>query len=120
MSILAFGEGWHNYHHTFPWDYKTAELGFYKYNFTTAFIDFFAKIGWAYDLKSVPQKIVFQRVQRTGDGSHSHYDHSHNNTDSSDNKEINNKWAGPWGWGDKDIPKEDLEVTETLYTSKED
>lgn len=51
VAIAAFGEGWHNYHHVFPWDYKTSELGDYKYNVSTAFIDFFSKIGWAYDRK---------------------------------------------------------------------
>lgn len=39
-------------------------------NFTTAFIDFFAKIGWAYDLKTVSEEIIQKRVERTGDGSH--------------------------------------------------
>lgn len=58
VAIFAFGEGWHNYHHVFPWDYKTAELGDYKMNATTAFIDFFAKIGWAYDLKSVSDEVI--------------------------------------------------------------
>lgn len=47
---------------------------------TTAFIDFFAKIGWAYDLKTVSPDAVKSRVQRTGDGSHL-----------------------VWGWGDKDL-----------------
>jgi stearoyl-CoA desaturase (delta-9 desaturase) len=23
VSIFAMGEGWHNYHHTFPWDWAT-------------------------------------------------------------------------------------------------
>lgn len=45
LGIMTLGEGWHNYHHVFPWDYKTAELGNYRFNMTTAFIDFFAKIG---------------------------------------------------------------------------
>lgn len=49
VSMAALGEGWHNYHHVFPWDYKTGELGDYKFNISTAFIDFFAKFGWAYD-----------------------------------------------------------------------
>ena len=84
VSIMALGEGWHNYHHVFPWDYKTAELGNYKYNFTTAVIDFFARIGWAYDLKRVSTEIIQKRVERTGDGSH----------------EV-------WGWGDKDQPQEE-------------
>ncbi|XP_071440253.1 acyl-CoA Delta-9 desaturase-like, partial [Hetaerina americana] len=71
VSFLAMGEGWHNYHHVFPWDYKTAELGDYSLNSTTAFIDFFAKIGWAYDLKTVSPEVIEKRAQRTGDGSHS-------------------------------------------------
>ncbi|KAJ8680143.1 hypothetical protein QAD02_015930 [Eretmocerus hayati] len=70
VSIMATGEGWHNYHHTFPWDYKAAELGDHKYNFATAFIDFFAKVGWAYDLKTVSKDMIEKRVKRTGDGSH--------------------------------------------------
>ncbi|EDW97111.1 acyl-CoA Delta-9 desaturase isoform X1 [Drosophila teissieri] len=86
VAILAFGEGWHNYHHVFPWDYKTAEFGKYSLNFTTGFIDFFAKIGWAYDLKTVSTDIIKKRVKRTGDGTHA-----------------------TWGWGDVDQPKEEIE-----------
>lgn len=84
VAVMALGEGWHNYHHTFPWDYKTSELGQYSVNFTAAFIDFMAKIGWAYDLKTVPVEMIKKRVQRTGDGSH----------------EL-------WGWGDKDQTEEE-------------
>lgn len=92
---MALGEGWHNYHHVFPWDYKTAELGNYAFNFTTAFIDFFARIGWAYDLKTVSTDMIKKRVARTGDGSH----------------EI-------WGWGDKDQTNEDKEATIILKRSE--
>lgn len=70
VAMFAFGEGWHNYHHVFPWDYKTAELGNYRANFTTLFIDIMAKIGWAYDLKTVSDEIIKKRIERTGDGSH--------------------------------------------------
>ncbi|RZC34109.1 FA desaturase domain containing protein, partial [Asbolus verrucosus] len=66
VSILTFGEGWHNYHHTFPWDYKAAELGTYSTNLNTAFIDFMAWIGWAYELKSASADIVLKRINRTG------------------------------------------------------
>lgn len=45
LAIITIGEGWHNYHHIFPWDYKAAELGNYAFNLTTGFIDFFAWIG---------------------------------------------------------------------------
>lgn len=96
VSVMALGEGFHNYHHVFPWDYKTAELGDYTANLTTAFIDFFARLGWAYDLKTVSMDMIKKRVERTGDGSHN-----------------------VWGWGDKDLPKED--VTEaTIINKKED
>lgn len=70
VAFFAAGEGWHNYHHVFPWDYKTAELGDYGMNITTAIIDCFAWLGLAYDLKTVPKKVVHDRVLRTGDGSH--------------------------------------------------
>jgi len=67
LAIMTQGEGWHNYHHVFPWDYKTAELGNYRYNISTAFIDFFAKIGWAYDLKTVSKETIQKRMARSGD-----------------------------------------------------
>uniref|UniRef100_A0A1L8D6L2 Desaturase-14 n=1 Tax=Plutella xylostella TaxID=51655 RepID=A0A1L8D6L2_PLUXY len=69
VAIASFGEGFHNYHHTFPWDYRAAELGNNRLNLTTAFIDFFASIGWAYDLKSVTKTHIEARKKRTGDGS---------------------------------------------------
>ncbi|XP_043471858.1 acyl-CoA Delta-9 desaturase-like [Leptopilina heterotoma] len=58
VSFLALGEGWHNYHHVFPYDYKCAELGNYGLNWTTFLIDMFAKIGWAYDLKQPTKDLV--------------------------------------------------------------
>ncbi|XP_076673223.1 acyl-CoA Delta-9 desaturase-like [Andrena cerasifolii] len=97
VALTAFGEGWHNYHHVFPWDYKTAELGNYRFNITTAFIDFFAKIGLAYDLKMVPRDLVQKRVKRTGDGSH----------------EV-------WGWGDADQTQEDRDQTVVIHSLKKD
>lgn len=65
---MTLGEGWHNYHHVFPWDYKAAELGNYRANFTTAFIDFFAYLGLAYDLKTVDVNVIKKRALRSGDG----------------------------------------------------
>lgn len=92
VAVLALGEGWHNYHHVFPWDYKAAELGDYKLNMTTAFIDFFAKIGWAYDLKTVSADIVHKRMERTG--ANSRTDDAHM----------------LWGWDDMDLPQSDREA----------
>ncbi|KAH6942671.1 hypothetical protein HPB50_009222 [Hyalomma asiaticum] len=77
VSWAAIGEGFHNYHHTFPWDYSTSELG-WKLNFTTFFIDTIAKLGLAYDLKTVPKDVVEKRKARTGDRSYDYMNgHSH-------------------------------------------
>ena len=83
VSVLAMGEGFHNYHHTFPYDYSTSEYGL-KFNVTTAFINFMAKIGpsrvtfkkqddsflisgQAYDLRRPSEETVRARILRTGD-----------------------------------------------------
>lgn len=99
VGIAAFGEGWHNYHHVFPWDYKAAELGNYNMNLTTAVIDGFAKIGWAYDLKTVPIEMIKNRATRTGDGTtykkQDEHDHSHEDA--------------VWGWDDTDMKTEDIQ-----------
>ncbi|XP_072763355.1 acyl-CoA Delta-9 desaturase-like [Anoplolepis gracilipes] len=64
VSFVTLGEGWHNYHHVFPWDYKTAELGNYVLDFATVFIDFFAFLGLAYDLRIANIDIVKKRILR--------------------------------------------------------
>jgi len=69
VSLIALGEGWHNYHHTFPWDYKAAEYGYYI-NTTTFLIDLAAKIGWAYDRKSATPNMIKHRIFKQGDGTH--------------------------------------------------
>lgn len=69
VSFIGAGEGWHNYHHTFPWDYRAAELGS-KYNITAHIIDFLAWIGQAYDLKVAPYSMIEHRAMKKGDGTH--------------------------------------------------
>lgn len=93
LSILMFGENSHNFHHTFPWDYKSSELNSYIFDVSTSVIhlmhrigmllarlliffedfqiywSFSIYIGWAYDLRTVSQDIIDKRVARTGDGS---------------------------------------------------
>ncbi|XP_018576960.1 stearoyl-CoA desaturase 5-like [Anoplophora glabripennis] len=72
VGFVALGEGWHNYHHSFPWDYRAAELGS-KYCLTTYVIDFLSYFGLAYDLKSAPYTMIEKRALRTGDGTHQVY-----------------------------------------------
>ncbi|XP_061388161.1 acyl-CoA Delta-9 desaturase-like [Musca vetustissima] len=86
ISTMTIGECYHNYHHVFPWDYKAAELGGSSANLSSWFIEFFAKLGLAYDLKTVSPETIKRRVLRTGDGNHH-----------------------VWGWGDKDQTKEERE-----------
>lgn len=70
VSIVALGEGWHNYHHSFPWDYRTAEL--LKFNATTLFLNFFSKIGLAYDMRTASPELVDSVSKKHGDGSRFH------------------------------------------------
>lgn len=109
VSVLAFGEGWHNYHHVFPWDYKAAELGNYRLNFTTAFIDFMAWVGWAYELKTTNVEMIKKRVARTGDGTRKFEDGSSSQTNEHDHVSHG---GDIWGWGDAGMKPEDMEVVQ--------
>lgn len=52
VSLFALGEGWHNWHHAFDWDYAAAEMGpLTQFNPTTVFIDAMASIGLVWDQK---------------------------------------------------------------------
>ncbi|KAH9392128.1 suppressor of clathrin deficiency [Tyrophagus putrescentiae] len=65
---LLAGEGFHNYHHAFPWDYSASELGpLDVFNPATAFIDLFAKMGLAYDLKKANTSLVERKLAAVGD-----------------------------------------------------
>ncbi|PKU34623.1 hypothetical protein llap_15073 [Limosa lapponica baueri] len=66
---MRWGEGFHNYHHTFPYDYSTSEFG-WRFNLTTAFIDLMCLLGLASDRKKVSKEVILARKMRTGDGSH--------------------------------------------------
>ena len=66
VSLLAIGEGWHNYHHTFPYDYAASEWG-PNLNLTTCFIDFCAFLGLVYDRKQVSSASIDRVRRRKGD-----------------------------------------------------
>ncbi|XP_075390951.1 stearoyl-CoA desaturase [Tenrec ecaudatus] len=69
VSLGAVGEGFHNYHHSFPYDYSTSEYRWHV-NFTTFFIDCMAALGLAYDRKKVSKATILAKIKRTGDGSY--------------------------------------------------
>jgi len=52
VSFFALGEGWHNWHHVYPWDYATSEYGIWqRWNPTKLQIDIFALLGLVWDRK---------------------------------------------------------------------
>ncbi|XP_053612790.1 acyl-CoA Delta(11) desaturase-like [Plodia interpunctella] len=73
LASVTVGEGFHNYHHTFPYDYRSSEFGDYKYNLSAMFIELMAKIGWAYDLKVTSEEVIKNRVLKKGDGTDQYY-----------------------------------------------
>ncbi|PNI83012.1 SCD5 isoform 1 [Pan troglodytes] len=68
VALGAIGEGFHNYHHTFPFDYSASEFGL-NFNPTTWFIDFMCWLGLATDRKRATKPMIEARKARTGDSS---------------------------------------------------
>ncbi|KAJ2481641.1 stearoyl-CoA 9-desaturase [Coemansia sp. RSA 2131] len=52
-ALVTMGEGYHNFHHQFPNDYRNA-IRFYQYDPTKWFIRIASTMGLAYDLKTFP------------------------------------------------------------------
>jgi len=52
VSIAAMGEGWHNWHHKYPFDYAASEYGVLRqFNPSKLVIDTCAAVGLVYDRK---------------------------------------------------------------------
>ncbi len=69
VALLSVGEGFHNYHHTFPHDYSASEWR-WSLNGTTLFIDAMAWLGLAWGRKTVSDRMREARISRTGPGTH--------------------------------------------------
>ncbi|XP_070502648.1 acyl-CoA Delta12-desaturase-like [Chironomus tepperi] len=116
VALLAFGEGWHNYHHVFPYDYKTSDHNKYWCNFTTGILDFMAWIGWATDLKMIDPNLVSKRALRTGDGSHiSSRIYLNNNYEDSRTYQTNEHI---WGWQDETVCDEEKQVVKIINNTE--
>ncbi|KAK1134884.1 hypothetical protein K0M31_007651 [Melipona bicolor] len=112
VAIITLGEGWHNYHHVFPWDYKAAEFGNYNMNITTALIDFCALLGLAYDMKTVSVDVIKRRAKRTGDGTrYSEDEDSQSHGDHHSHEDMK------WGWGDVDMKPEEIQEVDIINKS---
>lgn len=58
-SVLAVGEGWHSYHHKYPYDYGTSEFGLHRqWNPSKAFIDLAALCGQVTSMKKAHHKRI--------------------------------------------------------------
>ncbi|PVU85633.1 hypothetical protein BB561_006922 [Smittium simulii] len=56
-AIVTLGEGYHNFHHEFPGDFRNA-IRFYQYDPTKWFIRLCSIFGLAYDLKTFPKNEI--------------------------------------------------------------
>ena len=66
VTFLALGEGFHNYHHTWPYDYRASEWGG-SYSLTTTLINIMAALGLAYDLRTASKQTVTEKSTMHGD-----------------------------------------------------
>ncbi len=57
MSLLTFGEGYHNFHHKYAGDYRNGVL-WYDYDPSKWLIFLASKIGWTYDLKRISKPTI--------------------------------------------------------------
>ncbi len=58
-ALLTYGEGYHNFHHQFPLDYRNA-IKAYQYDPTKWLIILLQKMGLASDLRKVKQSLIVQ------------------------------------------------------------
>ncbi|XP_051154965.1 acyl-CoA Delta-9 desaturase-like [Leptopilina boulardi] len=72
-QLLTQGEGWHNFHHTFPWDYRGGEVSKIDFNFSLYLIKKFEQIGWVYDCKIANNELIRSVMDKRGDDSYKLY-----------------------------------------------
>jgi len=64
LAFLAWGEGWHNYHHRFPFDYRNGPRTI-DWDPGKWMIYGFSKIGWCWDLKQTPEVEILKAKMET-------------------------------------------------------
>ena len=77
ISLLTFGEGYHNYHHAFAHDYRNG-IRWYHFDPTKWLIWTFSKLGLAYKLKKnnryfIEEKLLLDRKQLLFEKIHSSF-----------------------------------------------
>lgn len=68
VSFCSIGEGWHNWHHKYPFDYAASEFGIStQFNPSKLIIDFMAMIGQVTDRKRATAAWAMGRARRDRD-----------------------------------------------------
>jgi len=63
MAFLTFGEGYHNFHHKFQWDYRNG-IKWYNFDPSKWIINFLSLVNFAYALRKAPDhKIIFAKIE---------------------------------------------------------
>ncbi|XP_076249185.1 stearoyl-CoA desaturase 5-like [Calliopsis andreniformis] len=62
VQMLTLGEGSHNFHHAFPWDYRMTR----KFSLSANVLEVLSYLGLAYDLRSVTSNIIQGHSKRHG------------------------------------------------------
>ncbi|KAI9274169.1 stearoyl-CoA desaturase [Sporodiniella umbellata] len=60
-ALITMGEGYHNFHHQFPQDYRNA-IRYYEFDPTKWLIYLFSLVGLAFDLKTFPENEISKGV----------------------------------------------------------
>lgn len=64
IALFTYGEGYHNYHHLFSWDYRNG-VRWWHVDLTKWWISFWSWLGMAHDLRRVPEfKIRRAMIER--------------------------------------------------------
>lgn len=63
MALFTYGEGYHNFHHTFPSDYRNG-IKWYHFDPTKWLIRFFSFIGLAGKLKKAPERLILEAKEQ--------------------------------------------------------
>jgi len=61
IALLTYGEGYHNFHHTFQWDYRNG-LRWYQFDPTKWLIGLLSYTGLARDLKRTPPEQIERSI----------------------------------------------------------
>jgi stearoyl-CoA desaturase (delta-9 desaturase) len=58
-ALITMGEGYHNFHHAFPWDYRNG-VARHQFDPTKWVVHAFSKVGLTWDLKRVPAETILR------------------------------------------------------------